>query len=154
MILRAVEGKIPDVKNLAHTDADHGNHYPMPGLARHRRFIGPHFAAPCVGTNRRQILAANPLGGLKSQAGSVAAGVSSPIAGIEAALHLSGTHNHEIAAPDLDALGGGALFELIGSDSIAVLEERHALESCDIEQHSPAHHFVFRLFDPVFVGAL
>src|SRR4029077_7670344 len=32
VVLRAVEGEIPDVKNLAHTDADHGNHNPMPGL--------------------------------------------------------------------------------------------------------------------------
>src|SRR4029077_14881204 len=119
-----------------------------------RRFVGPHFAAPRVGTNCRKILAPNPLGGLKSQARSIAAGVSSPIAGIEATLHLSGTHNYEIAALDLDALRGGALLELVVSDGVAVFEERHAFEPRDIEQHSPANHFVFRLFDPVFVGAL
>jgi len=84
----------------------------MPRLAGNRRFIGPNFAAPRICTNRRQILAPNPLGGLKPYAGSIAASVSSPIAGIEAALHLSGAHDHEIATPDLEALRGGTLLEI------------------------------------------
>ena len=55
VVLRAVERKVFEVKNLAHTDANHGNHDPVPGLARNRRFIGPNFAAPRIRTNRGNV---------------------------------------------------------------------------------------------------
>ena len=74
----------------------------MPRLAGNRRFIGPNFAAPRICTNRRQILAPNPLGGLKPYAGSIAAsGVGRD----------GGRRDRDLVA-DLEALRGGTLLEI------------------------------------------
>ena len=77
-VLRAIRGQIFQVENFAHADADHGDHHPVPRLRGDGRFVGPDFAAPGIRADRGHVRAPDPLGGFKSQARSVAAGVVPP----------------------------------------------------------------------------
>src|SRR5260370_35832646 len=54
MVMRAVERKIIHIKNLSHSDADHGIHNPMPRLSRDGSFVGPYLSAPDIRSNLRK----------------------------------------------------------------------------------------------------
>src|SRR5690349_15696742 len=57
----------------------------------------PYFDAPGVGADRRNLLVLAPIAVFESDAGSVAASVGAPLAFRQAALHLPGAQDDEIA---------------------------------------------------------
>src|ERR1700693_5623111 len=142
MVVRAVRGEVLQIKNFTHADADHGEDNPMPGLAGNVRFIRPNLAAPGIRADRGDVRAANPVGSLKSEPRRVAARIAAPITGAEAAFHVSCADDDEIAAPYLNALIGGAFFELAGPDPVAVLQEFDTLMPGHVEKHATPDHLV------------
>src|SRR5689334_1652931 len=153
LVLRAVVGEILQVKDLAHSDADHRDDDPVPGLERFRAFVRAHFAAPGVEADRGDFLLVYPLAGLEAQARCIARRVRAPVALVEAVLHVAGAHDHEIAAANLDALRLRAGVELGVADAEAVLEIISAEISGDVEQHAAPDHAVARLVNAVLLGA-
>src|SRR5262249_46015195 len=65
----------------------------------------------------------------------------------EAALHLSGANDDEVAAADLDLLLLGALVELVVGNGFTVLEPVDAAEARDVEQHAAPRHLVLGMLD-------
>src|SRR5258705_4437086 len=122
VVLCAVVRQILQVKNLAHRDAYHRNHYPMPRLERFGAFVWAHFAAPGVEADRRDLFAMYPLGGFEPQPRRVACRVSAPVAAREAMFHLAGAHDQEITGPHFDALRFRARIELVVAYAVTVFE--------------------------------
>src|SRR5687768_7277492 len=111
LVARAVVREVLQVEDFAHRNADHGYYDPVPRLERFGAFIRPHFAAPGIEADSGDLLLVDPLAGLEAQPGSVAGGIGAPVVLRETMLHLPGAHDHEVAAPDLDALRLGARVE-------------------------------------------
>ena len=82
--------------------------------------FGPYFDAPGVGADRRNPLVLAPIAVFESDAGSIAASVGAPLAFRQAALHLPGAQDDEIAAPDLDVGLLGAGVEFVVGNALAV----------------------------------
>src|ERR1041385_5293360 len=133
-ILRAILRQLLQIKDLTHRNADHRDHHPVPRLVGILRLVGPYFAAPGVGTDRRDVLFADPVAGLEGQPRRVAAGIAAPVLAFEAALLMAGAHDHEIALPYLDALLRRAVVELGIADGVAVVQRVHAFVAGDVEQ--------------------
>src|SRR6266446_1510177 len=134
MVVGAVRGEVLQIKNLAHADANHGDHNPVPGLAGNVRFIWPNLAAPGIRADRGDVRAANPVGGLKSEPRRVAARIAAPFTGTEAAFHMPRADDDKIAALYLNILIGGTFFEFGSPDPVAVLQGFDVLMSGDIEK--------------------
>src|SRR5215471_13352320 len=121
-VLGAVLGQLLEVEDLAHAQAHGRDHHPVPGLVRLDGLVRPHLDAPGVGADRRDLLGLAPIAILELDARRVAAGIAAPLLLLQAALHLPGADDDEVAAPDLDVLVLGALVELVVGDAFAILE--------------------------------
>src|SRR6516165_11081168 len=106
----------------------------MPGLVGFRGLVGPHLDAPGIGADRGDLFPLAPIAVLELDPRRIAAGVAAPYLLAQAALHLAGAHDDEVAAPDGDPLLLGAGVELVVGNALAVLHPRHAAEARDIEQ--------------------
>src|SRR5262249_45431419 len=84
----------------------------------------------------------------------VAAGVATPFLLFEAAFHLPGADDDEIAASDRDVLVLGTLVEFIVGNALAVLQPVDAAKAGDVQQHAAAHHLVLGMLDAEDVQAL
>ena len=126
----------------------------MPRLVGFRGFVRPHLDAPGVGADRGDLLVLAPIAVLEFDAGRVAAGITAPFLLGDAALHLPGADDDEIAAADGDVLVLGAFVELVVGNALAVGHPLHAAKARDVEQHAAADHFVFRVLDAEHVEAL
>src|SRR5438132_779859 len=107
-VLGAVLGQLLEIENLAHAQAHGWNHHPVPGLVRFLGFVRPHLDAPGVGADGGHLLVLAPVAVLELDAGCVTASIAAPLAFLEAALHVPGAHDDEVAAPDRDLLFLGA----------------------------------------------
>src|SRR6266540_713881 len=143
----AILGQLLEIEDFAHAQAHGRDHHPVPGLLRLGGLVRPHLDAPGVGADRRDLLVLAPVAVLEFHARRIAAGVAAPLLLLEAALHLPGAHDHEVAAPDLDVLVLGALVELIVADAFAVLEPVDAAEAGDVEQHAAPDHPALGMLD-------
>src|SRR5262249_11839097 len=103
--------------------------------------------APGIRADGRNLFVLAPITILELDAGRVAAGVTAPFLLVEAALHLSGANDDEVAAADLDPLLLGALVALVGGNAFAVLEPLDAAETRDVEQHASPYHLVLGMLD-------
>src|SRR6476660_1403022 len=119
----------------------------MPGLVGFGGFIRAHFHAPSVGANRGHLFFLTPVAVFELDAGCVAAGIATPVLFGEAALHLPGAHNDEIAAPDGYVLLFCALIEFVIGNAFAVLHPFHAAKARDVEQDATADHLVLGVLD-------
>src|SRR5262245_51658187 len=135
-VLLAVLGQLLEIENLAHAQAHGRDHHPVPRLVRLGGLVRPHLDAPGVGADRRDLLVLAPVAVLDLHAWRVAASIAAPSLLLEAALHLPGAHDHEVAAPDLDVLVLGALIKFSVATALAVLQPWHAAEARDVEQHA------------------
>src|SRR5262249_33465611 len=146
-ILFAVLGEFLEIKNFAHAQAHRRDNDPVPGLVGFGGFIRPHLDAPGIGANRGDLFFLAPIAVLKLDAGRVAAGIAAPVFLGEAAFHLAGAHDDEIAASDGHVLLLCALIQLIVGNAFAVLHPFHAAKTRDIEQNAAPDHLAFGMFD-------
>src|SRR2546423_7748521 len=112
-VLGAVLRQILEIEDFAHAQPHGRNHHPVPGLVRFRGLVRPHLDAPGIRTDGGDLFVLAPIAILELNAGRVAAGVAAPFLLRQAALHLSGANNDEVAAADLDLLLLGASIELV-----------------------------------------
>src|ERR1700730_968968 len=150
----AIVGQVLEIEHLAHGQAHGGNDHPVPGLVGLGGIIGPHLDPPGVGADRGDLLFLAPVAVLELHAGRVAARKASPLLFLEAALHLTGAEDDEIAAANLDVLRLGALVEIVVGYSVAVLEMRDALEAGDVEQHAAPDHPALGVLDAELAQAV
>src|SRR5262249_60299337 len=95
----------------------------MPGLVDAAfGVVRPHLAAPGVAGERGKLGARHPFERLEGEAGRVPARIAVPAAGLEAALHLAGAHDHVIAAVDGHLLSLGGAGEIVTGDALALIE--------------------------------
>src|SRR5262245_8070206 len=118
----AILGQLLEIEDLSHAQTHGRDHHPVPGLVRLGGLVRPDFDAPGVGADRRDLLVLAPVAVLELDARRIAAGVAAPLLLLQAALHLAGADDDEVAAPDRDVLVLGALVELVIGDGIAVLQ--------------------------------
>src|SRR4029077_2073470 len=148
----AVLGEILEVEDLAHGHAHDRDGDPVPGLVDAAfGVVRTHLAAPGVARQRRKLGFRHPFQRLEGEAGRVAAGVTVPAPDLEATLHLSGAHDHVVAALDRHALRLGGVVEILAGDAIAVLEALLAHRARDVEEHAAPHHLVLGLLDAAFL---
>src|SRR2546421_414833 len=83
--------------------------------------------------------------GIDRRAG--AARIAAPFARLQAALHLAGAENYEIAAADFHVLRLGDPVELVVGNAVAVLEIVDAPLARHVEQHAAPHHLGARVLD-------
>ena len=126
----------------------------MPGLVRLRGFVRPHLDTPGVRADGGDLLVLTPVAVLELDARRVAAGIAAPLLLFEAALHLSGADDDEVAAPDLDLLMLGACVELVVGNALAILEPVDAAEAGDVQQHAASGHLVAGMLDAQHVQPL
>src|SRR5499427_857377 len=143
----AILRQILEIKDFAHAQSHGRNHHPVPGLVRFRGLVRPHLDAPGIRADGGDLFVLAPVAILEPDAGRVAAGVAAPFLLLEAALHLSGANDDEVAAADLDLLLLGAPVELVVGNAFAVLEPVDAAETRDVEQHAAPHHLVLGMLD-------
>src|SRR5215217_46997 len=115
----AILGQLFEIKNLAHAQPHRGDHYPVPGLIGFRRFVRPYLDAPSIGTDRGDLLILAPVTVLKFYAGRIAACITAPLLFLQAAFHLAGAHDDEIAATDLDFLCFGAFRQSVWANAFS-----------------------------------
>src|SRR5579864_7690870 len=118
-IVVAILGELLQIKDLAHAQAHGRDHHPVPRLIGFGGLVRPHFDAPSTGADRRDLLLLAPVAVLELDARRVAAGVTAPFTFRQAALHLAGADDDEIAAADRDVLLLGARVELVVGDAFA-----------------------------------
>src|SRR5712671_2842566 len=153
-VLFAVLGELLEVEDLAHAQPHGRDHHPMPGLVCFRGLVRPHLDAPGVGADRRDLLVLAPVAVLELDPGRVAARIAAPDAFLEAAFHLPGPDDDEVAVPDVDILRLGAFVEFGVGNAFAILEPWHAAKAGDVEQHAAPDHLVLGMLDPEHVEAL
>src|SRR5215475_6223283 len=146
-VLVAVRGELLEIKDLAHAQAHGGDHHPVPGLVGLPGLVRPDLHAPGIGADRRDLFLLAPVAVLELDAGGVAARIAAPVLLHEAALHLAGADDDEVAATDLDVLALGALVEFVVGDALPVLQPVDAALARDIEQHTAPHHLVLGMLD-------
>src|SRR5262245_18583183 len=146
-IARAVLCQLLEIEDLAHAQAHGRDHHPVPGLVRLCGFVRPHLDAPGVGADRGNLLVLAPVAVLELDAGGVATGIAAPLLLLEAALHLAGADDDEVATADLDLLLLRAGVELVVGNAFAVLEPVDAAEAGDVEQHAAPYHLVLGMLD-------
>src|SRR6266571_4463332 len=127
LVARAILRELLEIEHLAHGEPHRGDHHPVPGLLDLGGFIGPRLHAPGIGADRRDLLVLAPIAILEFHPRRVAARVAAPFARLQAALHLAGADNHEIAAADFHVLRLRGPVELVVRDAVAVLEIIDAL---------------------------
>src|SRR5262249_3049278 len=110
-----------------------------------------HLAAPGVAGDRGDLGLVNPFQRLERKTGRVAAGIAVPASDPQAALHLPGPHDDEVAAPYGAALGLGGLLQILRGDGVAVIGVLLAHGSGHVEEHAAADHLVLGLLDPAFL---
>src|SRR5664279_5007776 len=116
----AIVGELLEIEDLAHGHAHDRDRDPMPGLVDALlALVRAHLAAPGIAGKRRQFGALDPFQRLEGEARRVAARIAVPAAGLDAAFHLAGAHDHVIAALERDALLFRRLVE-IGTGHAAV----------------------------------
>src|SRR5262249_8741220 len=138
----AVFRQLLEIEDLAHAQPHGRDHHPMPGLVGLGRLVRSHLDAPGVGTDGGDLFLLAPVAVLELDARGVAAGIAAPFFLLQAALHLPGANDHEIAAADRDLVLLGAGVELVIGDAFAVLEPVDAAKARDVEQHTASHHLV------------
>src|SRR5690606_13785142 len=106
-----------------------------------------HLHAPGVGADRGDLLVLAPVAILEFHAGRVAAGIAAPFAFRQAAFHLAGADDDEIALADFDILILGALVEFVVGNAFAVLEPVDPAMARDVEQHAAADHLALGMLD-------
>src|SRR5260370_36544051 len=131
----------------AHWWPHRGDPPPVPGLVDLGGFVGPHLDAPGIGADRRDLLFLAPVAILELDARRVAARIAAPFARLQAALHLPGAKNHEVAAADFHVLRLRGLVELVVGYAVAVLEIIDAFLARDVEQHAAPDHPGARVLD-------
>src|SRR5467141_873864 len=152
-VLLAVLGELLEIEDLAHAQAHGRDHHPVPRLVRLGGLVRPHLDAPGVGADRRDLLVLAPVAVLEPDAGRVAARIAAPHALLEAALHLPGAQDDEIAAPDVDVLRLRAFVDLVVGNAFAVLEPVDAAEARDVEQHAAPDHLALGMLGAADVEA-
>src|SRR6266478_4786638 len=153
-VLGAVLRQILEIEDFTHAQPHGRNDHPVPGLVRFRGLVRPHLDPPGIGADGGDLFVLAPVAILEPDAGRVAAGVAAPFLLLEAALHLSGANDDEVAAADLDLLLLGAAVELVVGNAFAVLEPVDAAETRDVEQHAAPHHLVLGMLDAQHVQPL
>src|SRR5215831_12993714 len=153
-VVGAVLRQILEIEDFAHAQPHGGNDHPVPGLVRFRGLVRPHLDAPGIRADGGELFLLAPVAVLELDAGRVAAGVAAPFFLAEAALHLAGANDDEVAAADLDLLLLGASVELVVGNAFAVLEPVDAAETRDVEQHAAPHHLVLGMLDTQHVKPL
>src|SRR5215813_9166217 len=146
-VVGAILRQILEIEDFAHAQPHGRNDHPVPGLVCLRGFVRPHLDAPGIRADGGDLFVLAPIAILELDPGRVAAGVTAPFLLLEAALHLSGADDDEVAAADLDLLLLGALVELVVGNGFAVLEPVDAAETRDVEQHAAPHHLVLGMLD-------
>src|SRR5262245_2532367 len=96
----AILGQVLEIEDLAHAQAHGRDHHPAPGLVRLGRLVWPHLDAPGIGADGGELFLLAPVAVLELDAGGVAAGIAAPFLFLEAAFHLPGANDYEIAAAD------------------------------------------------------
>src|SRR5262249_3138082 len=125
-VLVAILSEFLEIENLAHAQAHSRDNHPVPGLVGFDGFVRTHLDAPGVGANRGNLLFLAPITVLELDAGRVAARIAAPVFLSEAAFHLPGSHDEEVAAPDGHILVFCTLIELIIGNAFAILHPFHA----------------------------
>ena len=112
-VIRAVGTKRGGVEDLPHRKSHSRDHHPVPGLVCFRSLIRSHLDAPRIGADRCNLPLMTPIAVLELHARRVAAGVPAPLPNLAAALHLTGTDDHEVAPTDLHVLGARGRIQLV-----------------------------------------
>src|SRR5262252_3971251 len=146
-VVGAILRQILEIEDFAHAQPHGRNHHPVPRLVCLRGLVRPHLDAPGIRADGGDLFVLAPIAILELDAGRVAAGVPAPFLLCEAALHLAGANEDEVAAADLDLLLLGALVELVVGNGFTVLEPVDAAETRDVEQHAAPHHLVLGMLD-------
>src|SRR5215510_10053272 len=146
-VLVAVLGQLLEIENLAHAQAHGRDHHPVPRLVGLLGLVRPHLDAPGVSADGGDVLLLAPVAVLELHAGRVAARIAAPLLLGEAALHLAGADDDEIAAAYLDVLLLGALVEFVVGDGLAVLQPLDAAKASDVKEHAASDHLVLRVLD-------
>src|SRR6185312_5638898 len=107
-VVVAVLGELLEIEDFAHAQAHGRDDDPVPRLVGVAGLVRPHLDAPGVGADRRDLLFLAPVAVLELDARRVAARIAAPFAFGQAALHLAGADDDEIAAADGDVLLLGA----------------------------------------------
>src|SRR5580700_127561 len=141
-VLGAIFRKLLEIENLAHAQPHGRDHYPVPRLVGFAGLVRSHLDAPGVGADRGDFLLLTPIAVLEFDARRVTAGIAAPLLFADAALHLPGADDDEVAAADGDVLVLGAFVELVVGNALAVGHPLHAAEACDVEQHATADHLI------------
>src|SRR5205823_1889739 len=103
-VLGAVRRELLEIEDLAHAQAHGRDHHPVPGLIRLGGLVRPHLDAPGVGADGGDLLVLAPVAVLELHARRVAAGIAAPLLLLQAAFHLPGADEDEVAASDRDVL--------------------------------------------------
>src|SRR5215813_2754272 len=107
-VLGAILRQILEIEDFTHAQSHGRNDHPVPGLVRFCGLVRPHLDAPGIRADGGNLFVLAPVAILELDAGRVAAGVAAPFLLVEAALHLAGANDDEVAAADLDLLLFGA----------------------------------------------
>src|SRR5262252_6760263 len=146
-VVGAILRQILEIEDFAHAQPHGRNHHPVPRLVCLRGLVRPHLDAPGIRAYGGDLFVLTPIAILEPDAGRVAAGVPAPFLLLEAALHLAGANDDEVATADLDLLLLGALVEFVVGNGFTVLEPLDAAKARDIEQHAAPHHLVLGMLD-------
>src|SRR2546430_11894119 len=119
-VLGAILRQILEIEDFAHAQPHGGNDHPVPGLVRFRGPVRPHLDAPGIRADGGDLFVLAPVAILEPDAGRVAAGVAAPFLLLEAALHLSGANDDEVAAAPLGLLLLCAWVELVLGKSLSL----------------------------------
>src|SRR5947209_1045104 len=98
LVARAVLRELLEIEHLAHGEPHGGDHHPVPRLVDLGGFVRAQLDPPGIGADRRDLLVLAPIAVLEFHARRVAARIAAPFARLQAALHLAGAENYEIAA--------------------------------------------------------
>src|SRR3954453_3555832 len=91
------------------------------GTEAGRQRVGADLDAPRVAGDGRDVVVGQPRDREEAEAGRVAARVRAP-ALLEAARHLPGPHEQDVAGADRDLAELGRRLEVVGGDRVAVVE--------------------------------
>ena len=117
--------------------------------------VRPHLDAPGVGADRGDLLLLAPVAVLELDARRVAAGIAAPLLLGEAALHLPGADDDEIAAADRRRSAPWRICRVRRwKCSRRPRSHFDAAEAGDVEQHAAADHLVLGMLDAEHVEAL
>ena len=126
----------------------------MPRLLRLGGFVGAHFAAPGVGADRGNLFLVDPVCGFERHPRRIATGVTAPVARALPLAHHARTHDDEVAAPYVHALGLRGFVQIGVGDGDALIQGFHPRVPRYVQQHAAANRTVLDLVDGVLPGAI